>query len=192
MLIRILSAIAACLAGLALSACQSLPDNPPKTVESVDLERYAGLWFEIARLPVFFQKETELATAEYSLNDAGTVDLVNTAIAQDGSTRSVTGTAVPVPGSENARLRVTIDNFFARLFGSPPDFGNYWILKLDPDYSLALVGSPNRKTLWILAREPEIPAAALQETIDAAARAGYPTERLILNNGAFPDPLPGL
>jgi apolipoprotein D and lipocalin family protein len=168
-----------------LIGCQSLPENPPATVESVDLQRYTGLWYEIARLPAPFQKADELATAEYSLNDEGTIDLVNTAIEPDGSTRSVTGTAVPVEGSRNAKLKVTIDNFFARLFGSPPPFGNYWVLKLEADYSIALVGSPDRRFLWLLAREPEIPEVALGEYLDAAREAGFLIDEIIINNGVF-------
>ncbi|MBC2604382.1 lipocalin family protein [Puniceicoccus vermicola] len=165
-----------------LSSCQSLPNNPPPTVKAVELDRYTGLWHEVARLPVFFQDEDERATAEYSLNDNGTIALVNTAIAPDGSTRSVTGHAVPVPGSENTRLEVTIDNFFAKIFGSSPDFGNYWIFKLESDYSVALVGSPNRKTLWLLAREPQIPDEQLRQYIDYASQLGFDTDKLILNN----------
>ena len=168
------------------SGCGSLPENPPQTVDAVDLERYSGRWFEIARLPVPFQKENELATAEYAINEEGTVDLVNTAITLDGKTRSVTGKAVPVEDTNNTRLKVTIDNFFAKLFGSPPDYGNYWILKLDSDYTIAVVGSPNRNTLWILARQPDISPEALEETIQHARLSGYPVEQLIINNGKFP------
>lgn len=169
-----------------LPGCHSLPENPPQPVHSVDLERYTGLWYEIARLPVPFQRADELATAEYRLNEEGTIDLLNTAIKPDGSRRSVTGSAVPVEGSRNSKLKVTIDNFFAKLFGSSPSYGNYWILKLEKDYSVALVGSPNRKTLWLLARDPEIPAALLETYLDAAENAGFPAEDLILNNGEFP------
>lgn len=173
---------------VSLTACKGLPEDPPETVAAVDLNRYAGLWYEIARLPVFFQKADELATARYTLNSEGTIDLVNTAIRPDGGQRSVTGTAVPVPGSGNARLKVTIDNFFAKLFGSPPDYGNYWVLKLDPEYRHALVGSADRRTLWLLARKPEIPPAVLREYLEHAARAGYATGEMILNNGEFPQP----
>jgi len=160
-----------------------MPEDPPATVERVELERYTGLWYEIARLPVFFQKEEDRATAVYGLNDDGTISIINTAIAPDGSSRSVTGTAMPVEGSNNARLKVTIDNFFAKLFSSPPDYGNYWILKLEPDYSLVLVGSPDRETLWLLAREPTIQQAKFDAFIGVAKKSGYETEVLIVNNG---------
>ncbi|MDQ8195899.1 lipocalin family protein [Coraliomargarita algicola] len=183
---RLLRPVAPALLLLGLSfftACRALPEDPPATVESVDLNRYTGLWHELARLPVFFQKDNERATAEYVMNDAGNIDLVNTAIAPDGSQRSVTGTAVPVAGSNNAKLKVSIDNFFAQIFGSPPDYGNYWILKLESDYSIALVGSPNRKTLWLLAKTPEIPASKLQAYIAYAETLGYEVSELIINNG---------
>lgn len=171
-----------------LAGCKgNLPENPPATVSSVNLAAYAGFWYELARLPVPFQREEELATARYTLNDEGTVDLVNTAIRPDGSRRSVTGTAVPVTGSGNARLKVTIDNIFARIFGSPPSYGNYWILELAPDYSVALVGSPDRETLWLLAREPEISGSVFDRYLDRARAAGYAVDRLIVNNGEFPE-----
>jgi len=171
-----------------LAGCKgNLPEDPPTTVSSVDLAAYAGFWYELARLPVPFQREEELATARYTLNDEGTVDLVNTAIRPDGSRRSVTGTAVPVEGSGNARLKVTIDNIFARIFGSPPSYGNYWILKLEPDYSVALVGSPDRETLWLLARELELSGPVFNRYLDHARAAGYAVDRLIVNNGEFPD-----
>lgn len=165
-----------------LAGCwSSLPEDPPEVVAAVDLERYAGLWYEIARLPVFFQDAEDRATARYTLNADGTIDLVNTAIRPDGTTRSVTGTAVPVPGSNNAKLRVTIDNFFARLFGSPPEYGNYWILELADDYSLALVGSPDRKTLWLLARKPQVGGTLVDEYLEAAEEKGYPVTDMIIH-----------
>ncbi|MGZ0655853.1 lipocalin family protein [Coraliomargarita sp. W4R53] len=180
-------ALLASLIALSLfSACRSLPKDPPQTVAQVDLERYTGLWHELARLPVFFQKADELATAEYTLQADGSVGLINTAIKKDGSTRSVTGTAVPVVGSNNAKLKVSIDNFFAKIFGSPPDFGNYWILKLEADYSIALVGSPNRKTLWLLAKTSEITQAKFDSYVSYAQELGFETSDLIINNGNYP------
>lgn len=178
---RQLTRFAAFLVLACLSACASLPDDPPEVVPAVALTEYAGLWHEIARLPVFFQAKQDTATARYALNGDGTIDLVNTAISPDGATRSVKGTAVPVPGSNNAKLRVSIDNFFARLFGSPPDYGNYWILKLADDYSVALVGSPNRATLWLLARSPDISEETLRTYLDAARQQGYAVEEMIIH-----------
>ena len=111
--------------------------------------------------------------------------MVNTAIQPDGSTDSVTGTAVPVEGSNNAKLKVTINNFFAKLLGSPPEYGNYWILKLEPDYSVALLGSPDRDTLGSLAREPQVPDALFEAYIQLAKKAGYDTDQRIVNNAAL-------
>ena len=120
--------------------------------------------------------------ADYSLQKDGTVALVNTAIEPNGSTHSVTGSAVPVEGSQNAKLKVTIDNFFAKLFGSPPDYGNYLIFALESDYSIAMVGSPDRKTLWLLSRQPQIPAEQLDQYINRATNLGFATSKLIYNN----------
>jgi apolipoprotein D and lipocalin family protein len=168
-----------------LSVSGATPKDAPPTVDQVDLQHYTGLWYELARLPVFFQKANELATAHYELQPDGTLGIVNTAIKTDGSSRAVTGTAVPVTGSKNTKLKVTIDNFFAKLFGSPPAYGNYWILDLEPDYSIALVGSPKRKTLWLLARTPEISQAKLNSYIAHAEALGFDTSKLIINNGKF-------
>lgn len=167
-----------------LSACDSLPADPPKTVATVDLQKYSGLWYEIARLPVPFQKADDQATAKYTLTRAGSVGLINTAIAPDGTTHSVTGNAIPVPGSNNTKLKVTIDNFFAKLFGAPPDYGNYWVLKLADDYSIALVGSPSRKSLWLLARTPQVPTATLEQYLQHARTHGFTTDTIIINNGS--------
>jgi len=164
-----------------LTGCQSLPEDPPEVVDAVDLERYTGLWYEIARLPVFFQDAEDAATARYTLNADGTIDLINTAIQPDGSTRSVTGTAVPVPGSNGAKLRVTIDNFFAKLFGRPPEYGNYWILELADDYSLALVGSPDRESLWLLSRTPEVSKERVDQYLDSARQKGYPVSEILIH-----------
>lgn len=171
--------------GMALAffaGCKSPPKNPPETVDSVDLQRYAGFWYEIARLPMRFQKAKDRATAEYTINGKGTLDLVNTALSPNGETRSVTGSAVPVPNSSNTKLKVTINVFFAKLFGSPADFGNYWVLKLEDDYSLVLVGSPTRKSLWLLSREPRIDPALLEKYLKHARDQGYETEDIIINN----------
>ena len=163
------------------AGCQSLPEDPPEVVDAVALERYTGLWYEIARLPVFFQDAEDAATARYTLNAEGNIDLINTAIQPDGSKQSVTGTAVPVPGSNGAKLRVTIDNFFAKLFGSPPEYGNYWILELADDYSMALVGSPDRESLWLLSRTPEVSEDRVDQYLDVAREKGYPVNDILMH-----------
>jgi apolipoprotein D and lipocalin family protein len=79
------------------------------------------------------------------------------------------------------KLRVTIDNFFAKLFGSPPEYGNYWILELADDYSMALVGSPDRESLRLLSRTPEVSEDRVDQYLDAAREKGYPVNDILMH-----------
>jgi len=155
----------ALLAGL-LPACSTLP--PPATVASVDLARYAGEWYEIEAFPTWFQRGCTGARATYTPQDDGTIRVVNSCQRGDRSV-SITGTARPVAGSNNSKLKV-------RFFW--PLTGDYWILDLDPSYRWAAVGHPNRNYLWILAREPQLDPAVLTRLRNRLAAQGYDINRL--------------
>lgn len=143
-----------------------------QVVPSVDLSRYAGMWHEIARLPNRFQKKCDSSsTATYTLRPDGKITVLNQCRKADGSTARVTGTAkLADPKGPNTKLKVT---FFW------PFSGDYWILALDPEYRWALVGEPERKYLWILAREPRLDDATYQDIVARAARQGFPVDKLI-------------
>lgn len=141
------------------------PIDPP-TVQHVNLEQYAGLWYEIARYPNGFQKQCEGVTAEYALRDDGKVDVTNTC--HLGNERSATAIARIVPESGNAKLEVKFAPKWV-----PFAWGDYWILHLEDDYSAALVGSPDGKYLWILARAPVIPDALMDKIKQRAETLGY-------------------
>lgn len=167
-----------CLLGLlCLAGCQSGPQKPLPTAAKVELKRYAGHWHEIARLPTRFQRPGEGATADYRLLPDGRVEVVNTALAPDGKNRSIKGAASVVPGSEGARLRVKFEGI-AGLVPASKD-GNYWIIALDPNYRHAMVGTPDRDFLWILAREPKLPEPTYQRLVARAKELGFATEKLI-------------
>lgn len=153
----------------------TMPDL--ETVPRVDLERYQGKWYEIARLPNRFQRDCKGATAEYGLRDDGKISVLNTCYTEDGGRRSVRGTARPID-STNARLVVRFDNWFFKLFSwliKP----NYWIVELEPDYRYAVVGTPDRKYLWILSREPEMDDAIYQELREKMKARGFDVERIL-------------
>lgn len=152
-------------AGL-LCSCSSVP--PPSTVQSVDLNRYAGDWYEVEAFPNFFQRGCEKSKANYAPMPGGKIRVVNSCI-RNGKPASITGTATPVPGSNNSKLKV-------RFFG--PFAGDYWILDLDKDYRWAAVGHPNREYLWILARTPKLDAATLAGIRTRLAAQGYDIGRL--------------
>jgi len=157
------------LIGLLLGGCASRP--PLATVPSVDLNRYAGTWYEIAKYPNFFQRGCAGGTtAEYSANPDGSIRVVNKSTGKNGKPMQVAGRATVVPGSQNSKLKVS--------FGGPIS-GAYWVIGLDEkDYSWAVVGHPSRKFLWILAREPKIPAATYGKILKLVTERGYDPARL--------------
>lgn len=162
-----------------LSSCTTTtPAPPPATASKVDVQRYTGRWYEIARFPMSFQKADEKAYAEYGLRPDGKLSVHNVATAPDGSTRDIRGSATVLNPGENSRLLVQFDAWFGRFIPKPEE-GNYWILHVNADYSQALVGTPDRKFMWILARKPEISTAAYDVLVQKAKALGYDTQRLI-------------
>lgn len=151
--------------------------NEPATVATVDLSRYLGTWFEIARLPMRHEPEdyTDI-TAHYSLQDDGKVCVRNRALDGKGELQESVGEASVVE-SGNSKLEVTFLPDGLRWI--PFTKGDYWILKLDPEYTTALVGSPDRKYLWLLSRRPDIDEATKQEYLEHARREGFELDDLI-------------
>ncbi len=158
-----------------LMGCQSSRTLP--TVGYVDLKRYSGKWYEVARVKNQFQWNSESAIAEYTPINESSLEVRNTAVSPKGKTHSIVGVGEVVPGSEGSRLRVRFGGL-AALAPVPKD-GNYWIIDLDQKYRSALVGTPNRKYLWILARVPEPEAATLNRYMTEADRLGFPMDKLI-------------
>lgn len=159
--------------GLGLLACASTSrrSSPPSTVARVDLERYAGTWHEIARSPNWFQRDCAGGvTATYTANANGTIRVDNQCVDKDGKTKRSVGTARVVPGSSGSKLKVT---FFW------PFAGDYWVLALDEkDYGWALVGTPSRDFLWILARDQSLPAETYDRILAEARARGFETSKL--------------
>jgi apolipoprotein D and lipocalin family protein len=158
---------------LLLGACATAPTRPPvATVPQVDLARYAGTWFEIARFPNSFQdggRGCVATTATYTPQPDGQVGVINRCLADDGTPRLAEGKAYAVEGSGNARLRVS---FFW------PFYGDYWVIGLDPAYRWAVVGAPGRDYLWILSRRPSLAPGDYSEAVGIAARQGFEVTRL--------------
>ena len=151
---------------------------PPKTVDSVDFKRYQGKWFELARLPMFFQRDCAQSEAHYNLRPDGTVGVLNRCITLQGEWQQASGSATPqVPGKTD-KLWVEFDNWFSTLLPGVAK-GDYWVLYVDKDYQTALVGNPDRKYLWILSRTPSLPAWERESLLAKARQQGYDTNRLI-------------
>jgi len=142
----------------------------PRTVDSVDLRRYSGTWFELARIPNRFQKDcVGGATAEYVLREDGKIDVINRCWKTDRKLKVARGLAKVKDTTTQAKLKVS----FFSILGFRPVWGDYWILDLGADYDFAVVGSPDRKYGWILCRSPKPPTTILDAAWDGVRRAGY-------------------
>ena len=150
----------------------------PTTVPTLDLQRYLGTWFEIARLPMRHEPAdyTDIS-ATYSLQGDGKVRVQNRALDGTGERQESIGEATPVPGSGNAKLEVTFLPEGLRWI--PFTKGDYWVLRVDEDYHTALVGGPDRKYLWLLARSPDLDASTRDDFLATARAQGYDLAGLI-------------
>jgi apolipoprotein D and lipocalin family protein len=146
------------------------------TASYVEVERYIGKWYAITSLPQFFTRSCIAQTAEYEIKSENSISVLNTCIKKDGNITSITGTATVVNPNTNAELEVVFDNFFTGLFKVK---GDYTIIKLDPDYEYVMVGSKDRKSLWIMSRENTMPKTILQEYVDFAAANGFDVSKLV-------------
>ena len=156
---------AAAAYGFARKRTSGLP-----TVDSVDLSRFLGRWFEIARIPNRFEKNCiGDTTATYTRADAGTIAVVNSCRRPDGGLEEVKGTARVVDTATNAKLKVTF------LW---PFTGDYWIIGLDADYRWAVVGEPRRRFLWVFSREARMSDFDYNHAVRIAGEKGYNTAKL--------------
>jgi apolipoprotein D and lipocalin family protein len=145
--------------------------NELEVVGTVDLSRYAGRWYEIARLPNRFEKKcADSVTATYNLRSDGQVEVVNRCRKVNGTYTTAKGKAKIVDKKTNAKLKVT---FFW------PFYGDYWILDLGPNYEYAVVGAPNRDYLWILSRTPQLDEQVYQSLVAKMETRGFETQRMI-------------
>ncbi|UCH83548.1 MAG: lipocalin family protein [Candidatus Latescibacterota bacterium] len=155
---------------------ESDDENAVRTVRSLDLERYVGLWYEIARIPNSFQKKCARGTtAEYTLREDGRISVVNRCTKEDGSQIKADGVAKIVDAASNAKLKVS----FFSLLGWRPVWGDYWVIGLDDDYQWAIIGTPDRKYGWVLARSPELAEDTLDKIFGIIERNGYKRESFV-------------
>jgi apolipoprotein D and lipocalin family protein len=160
---------------LILTGCAAKNGNsmkPLETVSFVDLDRYIGQWYEIARYHHRFQKGCVGSKATYTQRDDGKITVINECYEEtfSGKRRSVKGKAWVVDKKTNARLKVS---FFW------PFAGDYWIIDLDENYEYAVVGHPTRKYLWILSRTPDMDEDVYQAILTRLEKQEYDTAKLI-------------
>ena len=177
--LSLLLLLAALLPASASRAATGETRTAVRAVPSLDLARYAGRWFEIARLPNRFQKSCACCvTASYAPRADGRLGVVNECTAADGRATRAEGVArLAAPGGPASQLKVRFAPAFLSFLSAV--WGDYWVLELAPDYSYALVGSPDTAYLWILARAPSLPEETYAALLATARSQGFDVSRVV-------------
>jgi len=169
----VLIGLAAFSAGAGCSAGDVSAESQPQTLAEVDLERYAGLWYEIAKIPNRFQRKCAGGTtAEYTLRGDGRIGVVNRCRRADGSMMEAEGVARVVDAATRSKLQVS----FVSLFGLQLFWGDYWIIGLGTDYEYAVIGHPARRYGWVLARSASLSDEQWAEVRAILGEQGYAPE----------------
>ena len=155
-------------------SCKEMPqqqtDMDVTTVKELDLDKYLGTWYEIARFDHRFERNLEGVTATYSMRDDGKIKVLNQGYKNglDGELQRAVGKAKTT--SDPGKLKVSFFWFF---------YSDYLIMELDPDYRWVLIGSSSPKYLWILSRTPQLDKATTERILSKAVSRGYDTSKLI-------------
>ncbi len=172
--------LANALSGAAFGQSSATPTPPAlTTVERVDLPRYIGKWHEIALLPNRFQAQCIAdTTATYAMKDNGNIEVTNRCKLADGKYETVIGEAKLAKSDNTTKLKVRFAPWY--LSWLPQVWGNYWVIKLEPNYQYAVVSEPDRKMLWILSRTPNMNAETLSSIKTELTAKGFDMTKLQL------------
>lgn len=168
-LFKLLSTLSLSL--LLYTAVPSVRAEELKTVETVDLSLYLGLWYEIASIAAPFQSPNCVGTtATYTRNTDGSVKVWNQCyLPQENRLERIEGRATVTDSQTSAKLKVSFFGPFA---------GDYWVIDLDPNYSYAVVGHPSRNYLWVLSRTPQMDESQYLAILNRIAAKGYDLKRI--------------
>jgi len=145
---------------------------PPNVVKTVDLNRYKGVWYEIARLPNFFERKLKCTSATYSLRNDGKITVLNKGNYLTNPQKSTSARGVAWIPDKNSPAKLKVQFFW-------PFSGDYWIMELDKEYKYVLVGDPSLKYLWILCREKKMDESTYQMLLQKAINNGYDIKTII-------------
>jgi apolipoprotein D and lipocalin family protein len=166
------------LIGLGAATLAYAQTKPLQTVDKVQLDRYLGVWYEIARKPMYFENKCSRdITATYTLNENGNVSVTNRCLSKDGQLQQSIGEAFVQNAPFNTKLKVSFLPEAIRWLSVAR--GDYWILKIDDDYQMVLVGEPRRKYMWVLSRSAQPDQAVVNEYLEYAKSVGYNLTDLI-------------
>ena len=166
------------LLGLAATTMVYAQAKPLHVADKVELDKYLGVWYEIARKPMSFQNQCDSnVTATYTFNENGNVLVDNRCTMKDGQQSHAIGEAFVQNAPFNTKLKVSFLPEAIRWL--PAGRGDYWILKIDENYQTVLVGEPSRKYMWVLSRDPHPDPRVVNEYLDYAKSVGYDLKNLI-------------
>jgi apolipoprotein D and lipocalin family protein len=165
------------LSPFAASAQTAAPPEPLQTIARLDVGRYLGTWYEIAKYPNRFQRQCVADTsALYRLRDDGQLDVINRCRQANGQVVEAVGRARQDGPADSPKLKVRFAP--AWLSWLPMVWGNYWVIDLDPDYQLVAVSEPGREYLWVLSRTPTVEAGTYQALLNRLREKGFDLGRL--------------
>jgi apolipoprotein D and lipocalin family protein len=150
----------------------AIPQKVPAVVSTVDLHRYTGTWYEIARLPNFFERKLKCTSATYTLRNDDRITVLNKGNYLTDPQKSTSSTGVAWVPDKNSPAKLKVQFFW-------PFSGDYWIMDLDKDYRYVLVGDPSLKYLWILSREKKMDETTYEMLLKKAIENGYDLKSII-------------
>ena len=173
-LVKCWLAITVCWAG-GWAAAQG--KTPLTAIAALDVPRYMGTWYEIAKYPAWFQRKCVGSTsAQYSLQTDGRVQVINRCKMANGEWNEAVGLARQIGGPSSAQLKVRFAPEWLSFV--PMVWGDYWVVALDPQYQWSIVSEPSRQYLWILSRTPTLPRATYEQLLQQLGAMGFDLNKL--------------
>jgi apolipoprotein D and lipocalin family protein len=177
-----------CIWSLAAFAKDAAPDStvqnakdPLATIEALDVSRYMGTWYEIAKFPNWFQRKCIGHTkADYSIQGDGKVQVINRCRLENGEMAEAIGAARQVGAATSPKLEVRFAP--AWLAFIPALWGDYWVIDLDEEYQLVAVSDPRREYLWVLSRAPKVDQKSYENLLLRLTRKGFDIRKLEVTN----------
>jgi len=174
---KIYSTVLVSLLCLCSLTAQGQSDEPVKTIPSLDVPRYLGTWYEIAKFPNWFQRKCASNTkAVYSLRPDGNLKVLNSCNAADGSAAEAEGTARQIGSKDSPKLEVRFAP--AWLSFLPMVWGDYWVIDLDPQYQVAAISDPRREYLWVLSRTPQLDKKTYEDLLQRLQAQQFDVRKL--------------
>jgi apolipoprotein D and lipocalin family protein len=175
---KILTGLFLLLLSNTFASAQASTTQPVRTVPSVDLKRYSGKWYEIARYPNKFQKQcVGNTTATYTLKQNGKLEVLNECLKKDGLVDSANAEGKVADKGSNSKLKVRFAPSVLSVFGFV--WADYWIIDLGSNYEYAVVADPKREYLWILSRDAEMKEPIYQDILRKVEKQGFDPGKLV-------------